>query len=915
MHTTLRSLSVLGAILIGAGAPATSQAGSSYKLFESGQVRPLALSPNGKYLFATNTPDNRLEIYKVRAGGLQFVTSVAVGMEPVAVAARKNNEVWVVNHLSDSVSVVRFVANKATVERTLLVGDEPRDIVFAGPGRNRAFITCAHRGQNVPFDPQLSTPGIGRADVWVYNANKLDDHDLNGGPLTILNFFTDTPRALATSADGSKVYVAGLATGNKTTIVNDIILTVTGIPNVSPGQNVHGEPGPATTSILVKWNGEHWLDADGRVWDDFVRLELPDEDVFAIDATANPPAPITGPQGVWSGVGTILYNMAVNPVSGKIYVSNTEARNDARFEGPGIFTGTTVRAHHNENRITVLSPGQVAPRHLNKHVDYSTCCAPIPNPEQALSLGLPTGMAVSSDGSTLYVAAMGSSKLGIYNTAELEADTFVPNAADQVQLSGGGPTGVVIDEARGQLFVLTRFDNGISVVDASSRSEVFHTTMFSPEPANIVAGRRFLYDTTLSSKGDSACGTCHVFADKDEITWDLSNPDAATAINNNPTNPIDLRIPIATPFVDFNAMKGPMATQSLRGLANHGAQHWRGDRTGAYAEDSFQPNSGAYDEREAFRQFQVAFEGLVGRPEPLDPEDMELFIDFALELMYPPNPIRNLDDSLTPEQQAGRDFYFNNVSDSGNGTCVGCHVIDPNANAEYGEPHPGFFGTDGRQALEPPSQVFKIPHLRNLYTKVGMFGFPPDFAFPLVEEVPGQMGYLGPQIRGFGFAHDGSFDSVMRFLSLASFSQGFPFGPNPEGFPVGAAGESQRRAVESFLFAFPSNLKPVVGQQVTVTWRNLLSVLSRAQLLLQRAEAGDCEVVAKSHILGHERGFLYLGNGVFKSDKKSQGNVAWWQLLLYPQTTLTCAPPDSGYRMAIDRDEDGILDGDDPHLN
>lgn len=64
------------------------------------------------------------------------------------------------------------------VVRTLLVGDEPRDIVFAGPGRNRAFVTTAHRGQNVPDDPQLQTPGVGRADVWVFDADRL------GGTLT-----------------------------------------------------------------------------------------------------------------------------------------------------------------------------------------------------------------------------------------------------------------------------------------------------------------------------------------------------------------------------------------------------------------------------------------------------------------------------------------------------------------------------------------------------------------------------------------------------------------------------------------------------------------------------------------------------------------------------------------------------------
>src|SRR6476659_5099683 len=101
-----------------------------YTLFESLQVRPLALSPSGKLLFAVNTPDNRLEIFKNNKGKLTPVGSVNVGLEPVAVAARSENEVWVVNHLSDSVSIVKLdTAAVATVTRTLLVGDEPRDIV------------------------------------------------------------------------------------------------------------------------------------------------------------------------------------------------------------------------------------------------------------------------------------------------------------------------------------------------------------------------------------------------------------------------------------------------------------------------------------------------------------------------------------------------------------------------------------------------------------------------------------------------------------------------------------------------------------------------------------------------------------------------------------------------------------------
>jgi len=55
-------------------------------LFEAGQVRPLAMSPNGMRLFAVNTPNAQLEIYELGAAKLSFVAAVPVGLEPVAVA-------------------------------------------------------------------------------------------------------------------------------------------------------------------------------------------------------------------------------------------------------------------------------------------------------------------------------------------------------------------------------------------------------------------------------------------------------------------------------------------------------------------------------------------------------------------------------------------------------------------------------------------------------------------------------------------------------------------------------------------------------------------------------------------------------------------------------------------------------------
>jgi DNA-binding beta-propeller fold protein YncE len=412
------------------------------------------LSPDRRYLFAVNTPDNRLEVFRIREGGLLHTASIPVGLEPVAVAARSNREVWVVNHLSDSVSVVKLDDSgehgdhddlTGQVERTLLMGDEPRDIVFAGPGRKRAFITTAHRGQNIPFDPQLSTPGVGRADVWVFDADGLGSGSgLGGTPLSIVTLFTDTPRTLAVTPDGTRVYAAGFHTGNRTTIIPETSIPDGFGPDGVPGPttNAEGRPAPEVGAI-VKWNGAHWVDTLGRSRDPFVKLSLPDKDVFVLDAMANPPRQLSGAAGFFQGVGTILYTMAVNPVNGKLYVANTDANNADRFEGPGTFAGYSLRGHLHESRITVLSPGggnpRVAARHLNKHIDYGRCCEPIPNPESDRSLALPQGMAVTGNGATLYVAALGSDKVGIFSTAELKTDTFVPSPASHIPVSGGGP--------------------------------------------------------------------------------------------------------------------------------------------------------------------------------------------------------------------------------------------------------------------------------------------------------------------------------------------------------------------------------------------------------------------------------------------------------------------------------------------
>ncbi len=909
--------------------------------FESGPVRPLALSSNGSQLFVANTSNASLDVFNVTATDLTFSGSAYVGVDPVAVAVRSGSEVWVVNQVSDSVSVVDTSVSPPHVTHTLLVGDEPSDIVFAGLGGNRAFITTAHRGQQrtdpsvaaVPGagDPQLTTAGVGRADVWVFDATNLGS-TVGGTPLAIVTLFGDTPRALAVTPDGSTVYAAIFKSGNRTMATSSELpcpgfdtsdagnpCTVQGVtvPGAPPGPATDhaGRPAPAVAMILKTDANGVWRDALGRDWTSATSFTLPDQDVFAIDA-----ASLTATT-TYTGVGTTLFNMVVNPVSGAVYVSNTESRNDLRFEGPGTFAHQTLQGHLAEARITVLGDAGIQARYLNKHIDYSVLPAPAATLQHSLSM--PLQLAVTSDGQTLYVAAFGSAKIGVFSTASLEDDTFDPVTQSSAYLSvtGGGPGGLALDEVNHRLYVTTRFDDGLSVIDLTSGTETAHLSLANPEPPAVIAGRPFLYDATRSSSnGEASCASCHMFGDKDNLVWDLGNPDGDPVVT-----PVNVKLAVgAPPSINggggpstLHSMKGPMATQTLRGLVNHGDMHWRGDRAvGFFGTDS---SAGPpYDSQLAFKNFIVAFNSLVGLGPAFSSTDMQTFTDFALAIAMPPNPVRALDNSLNASQAAGRSYFLgcdgldsftgqpvacpDGGAPAGGGhladgvaiatlgfTCEGCHVLNPTM---------GFFGTDGQDSFESLPQTMKVPQLRNLYDKVGMFGSPPN-----ARTNPGDNGPTGPQVRGVGFEHDGSADTIFRFL------QGIVFNPTSDGTKGFVNGDTQRRAVEQYILAFDSDLAPIVGQQVTLRSDNASSAGARIDLLIARAQtpftskllgpgATECDLVARVTIGGVPSALRLQSDGTFLPDDgsaaMSDSSVRALAATPGQEITYTCLPPGWG---------------------
>lgn len=165
--------------------------------FETPHVHPIDLTPDQSTLLVVNTAAATLEVFSVNGDSLTLRDTVPVGLDPVSVRARSNDEVWVVNQISDSVSIVDL--QMGTVVRTLKTGNEPADVVFAGMPQ-RAFITASEVNQLNVFD--LDNLGLAPQIV------QLDGED---------------PRALAVSDDGSTVYAAIFESSNGTFLDGGVI--------------------------------------------------------------------------------------------------------------------------------------------------------------------------------------------------------------------------------------------------------------------------------------------------------------------------------------------------------------------------------------------------------------------------------------------------------------------------------------------------------------------------------------------------------------------------------------------------------------------------------------------------------------------------------------------------------------------
>lgn len=831
-----------------------------FRNYETAHTHPVALSEDDTRLYAVNTPEGRLAIFDVAAGGdLTFAGDVAVGLDPVSLAVRPGtNEVWVANHLSDSVSIVDVSQKK--VLATLAVGDEPTDVVFAS---GRAFVSLA-----------------GSQDrVQVYNA-------ATRALVTTIDILGDDPRAMAVNTAGTEVYLVVLESGNQTTALFHRLVDLAGGPPAPNPPRAGGMGAAPEVGLIVQFNPAtgDWEDETGDDWSNQVDFAIADNDLLIIDADAGTPSVIDTVQ--W--VGTTLFDVAVRPGSSEVWVPNTEARNLIRFE-------TNLRGQFIETRISKVNPGtgSVTPIDINSHINYGV--TPGPPAEIAGSLAHPGDGVFASDGQTFYLTALGSNKVGVLN-----ANADVVNLIDV----GEGPSGVALNETDGKLYVVNRFANSISIVDTTTESEtgvvgVGGPSPFDPSPDVVKIGRKFLYDAQISSgHGDTSCASCHIFSNFDNIAWDLGEPqgefvdyDETPWVGFGPG-------PFGASTSGFDPMKGPMTTQTLRGLMDLEPFHWRGDR-------------------ENFQHFNGAFVNLMGMAgfcslgfQACDPEnpcpsgqsclgltqsDMDAYTAFIETVNFPPNPFRNLDNSLptsipVPSQngggqtasgnpQQGSSDYSAKLLDAGFFSCNNCHTLPTGSNNLL------FNG-----GLEGETQDFKIPHLRNMYEKVGFDVIRPSLQSGNATNSDTNIG-LPVQKRGFGFLHDGSI-SLTEFLAASIFT----------------STTQEERDMFAFMLAFPTESKPSVGYHVTATTTAACTSPTLTTLIF-RAVAGDCDIAVRGVVGSQEKGYVYdPGTNRFIPDSMVEQPLTRLALCNTIGSgdvlTFLGVPPGAGRRMAIDRDRD-----------
>jgi hypothetical protein len=364
-----------------------------------------------------------------------------------------------------------------------------------------------------------------------------------------------------------------------------------------------------------------------------------------------------------------------------------------------------------------------------------------------------------------------------------------------------------------------------------------------------------------------------------------------------------------------------MTTQSLQDIIGLEPLHWRGDRKG-------------------LEDFNPAFQFLQGDDAQLTSQEMQEFENFLATITYPPNPHRNFDNTLPSSlplpghyttgrfapagqplpngnAQTGMSNYRTMALDNGAIRCVTCHTLPTGAGTDYqlvgtafqpiatgpnGEHHLALVSQDGSTNVS-----IKVPQLRNEYEKTG---------FNTIQSL---------NTRGFGVLHDGSVDSLERFVSEPVFTvTSDQQVANLVAFLLSISGSELPQGSTNPIAQEPPG-PPSHDTHAAVGWQTTLRDFSNPQPgqltlignMLAQANANKVGVIAEGIRSGLARGAYYVGSGNWQTDRAAE-TLSTAQLesgaSAGNEITFTVVPRGTQARLGADRDLDGWLDRDELDL-
>ena len=598
--------------------------------FASPHASPIAI--HGGDVFVVNTPADTVDVIDAKTRKVR--SRIHVGIDPVSIGVRPDGkEVWVSNHVSDSVSVIdnapgspAYLQVVATLQQfdpktKATTFDEPIGIAFAG--NDKAYVALSSENQ------------IAVVDVATRKVSKR------------LRIAAQDPRAIA--VHGDRLYVIPFESNNKTQLSG------------GSKDDIDGD--------LVTFDAwEHSIRVNnvlslGHVTDIVKHPDVPDRDLFVFDTKTDKLVKTV------DTLGTLLYGLTVDS-AGRVFIAQTDARNDANGRAGTKKHG--MKEMENRaflNQITKLGfqDGSVQePEFINLEP-----LAP-KHPEKGMALATPYAVQISGDDSTLVAVAAGSDKLFTVDAESGEVLGRVP--------VGTVPRGIALentdDGKPARAWVYNAVANTVSLIDlsdAASPKVAGFVKLDDPTHRQVKLGRTWFNDADASSTGTFSCESCHPDNNTDQLLWVLE-----------------------TPIVTGGNQIMPRSTMPVRGLRDTAPFHWDGvlgdpygGNNSANIRTSVEPTADIEDQTTSTRHLidaslagvlmahgddMVNDEGMSGALTAAERDDLATFL---LNVPYPPAQRRAYDNVLSETAQQGYKLFHiegdNDPTKSRPNVCGNCH--------------------------------------------------------------------------------------------------------------------------------------------------------------------------------------------------------------------------------------------------